>query len=79
MLNAYKTTDLDTNGSSTIVVVVDSDDGVVGWKEVRDGFTPFDDDDVGGVLQVFGEVFGHETGVGKAIKVVVNETAIVVW
>lgn len=52
-----------------------SNNSVIFRKEVGNGFSPFDDDDVGGVGEVFGEVVSHEAGVGKTIKVVVDEIA----
>ena len=48
---------------------------VIGRQEVGNRFSPFDDDNVGGVDEVFGEVVSHETGVGKTIKIIMDEIA----
>lgn len=39
--------------SGVVIGVVNFDGRVIVWQEVRDGLAPFDDDDVGGVLEVF--------------------------
>lgn len=45
--------DSDIYCSGIIVVVFDSDGGVVFGEEVRDGFTPFDDYNIIGVFEIF--------------------------
>ncbi len=47
---------------------------VVG-EEVGDGCAPFDDDDVGWISEIIGEVFGHEAGIGETVEIVVDKTA----
>ena len=42
-------------------------------KNVGDGFAPFDDYDIVGIREVFGEVGRHEAGVVKTVKVIMNE------
>ena len=39
--------------AGVVIGVVNFDGRVIVWQEVRDGLAPFDDDDVGGVLEVF--------------------------
>ena len=51
------------------------DCGMIFREDVRDGFGPLDDDDVGGVGEGFSEVVGHETWVGKAVEIIMNETS----
>lgn len=51
---------------------------MVGWEETGDGFAPFDDDDVVWVREVIGEVVRHKARVGKAIEIVMDETAFIV-
>ena len=51
---------------------------MVGWEEVGDGLAPFDDDNIIRIGEVVGKVVGHEAGVGKTIKIVVNEVAFAV-
>lgn len=43
------------------------------WEEGGDGSAPFDDDDLGGVRELFVEVGSHDAGVGKAIKIIMSE------
>lgn len=39
--------------AGVVIGVVNFDGRVIVWQEVGDGLAPFDDDDVGGVLEVF--------------------------
>lgn len=39
--------------AGVVIGVVDSDGDAIVWQEVRDGFAPFDDDYVRGVLEIF--------------------------
>ena len=43
-------------------------------KDIPDCVGPFEDDDILGVLEGFGEVVGHEAWIGKAVKIVMDET-----
>ena len=43
------------------------------WEEVGNGIGPFDDDEIVGVADGFGEVICHEARVGEAVEVVVDE------
>lgn len=49
---------------------------MISGEEVGNGFAPFDDDDVIGVLEVFLEVFGHETWVREAVEIIMNKTTV---
>lgn len=51
---------------------------MIGWEETSDGFAPFNDDDVVWVREVIGEVVRHKARVGKAIEIVMDETAFIV-
>ena len=59
-----------------VVVVVNGDSSVVIREEVRDRVGPFDNYYGVLVVEVFLEVFRHETGVRETIEVVVNELFI---
>ena len=63
----------DGNLASVVVVIVDSDRGVIFWEDVFDGTAPFYDDDLIVVGEFFFEVFYHDAGVIETIKVVVGE------
>ena len=60
-----------------VVIVGEIQGDAVGGKEVLNGAAPFDDDDVAGVGEIFGEVVGHEARIGEAIKIVVNQAAAI--
>ena len=47
-------------------------------KYICDAFAPFDNDDIGWILEIFLEVVLHEAGIGKAVEVIVDEL-FVVW
>lgn len=57
---------------------LDENGGVIGREKTGDGFAPFDDDDVVWVREVIGEVVRHKARVGKAIEIVMDETAFIV-
>ena len=63
----------DGNLASVVVVIVDSDGGVIFWEDVFDGTAPFYDDDLIVVGEFFFEVFYHDARVIETIKVVVGE------
>lgn len=59
-----------------VIVVVNGDSSVVIREEARDRVCPFDNYYGVLVVEVFLEVFRHETGVRETIEVVVNELFI---
>ena len=71
--------DLDINCSSVVIVISYSNNNVVWGEEVGDGCAPFDDDDVIGICEVFGEIFGHESGILETIEIIMDEIAFAVW
>lgn len=50
---------------------------MVFWQNFFYRIGPFDEDDVLLVFEVFGEVFFHDAGVGKAVKIIMNEKAAI--
>lgn len=59
-----------------VVVVGEAQGGAVGRQQILDRGAPFDDDEVLRILEIFGEIVSHQTGVGETIKIVMNELAV---
>ena len=51
---------------------------VVCGEEIGDRFAPFDDDDVVGIFEVVGEVVGHETRIGEAVEIIMDEVSFAI-